>query len=373
MFLNCIVNTLAVTAGEDEAAGDDAPITIKFVDQTGDALHFKVKKSTKMEKIFGAYAAKKGSDSKAFRFLLDGRRVDPDNTPKMLELEDEDQIDVMLEYVGGAEEEEKPLSDVISFGVKFPDGGVLSFKVKKTTTFKKVFEAICAKRQIEKNSFRLQFDDLKINENTTPKMLEMVDGDQVDMFVEQLGGEGEGEDEDKKAVGGDDATITLKIVDQTGSEMAFKVKKSTKMEKIFNAYAERKGGQATAYRFVLDGSRVDPSSTPKMLELEDGDQLDAMLDFVGGGADEEDEPIMLVVRDASNGSSQEYRVKKSMPFEKLFNTIATRRGIQKESFRLMFDGERITGLQTPALLNMEDGDMIDYTNYQVGGVSRLGF
>lgn len=37
----------------------------------------------------------------SFRFILDGQRINPTDTPKMLELEENDQIDVMLETVGG--------------------------------------------------------------------------------------------------------------------------------------------------------------------------------------------------------------------------------------------------------------------------------
>jgi small ubiquitin-related modifier len=60
------------------------------------------------------------------------------------------------------------------------------------------------------------------------------------------------------------------------------VKKSTKMSKIFDAYGQRRGLQATALRFMLDGERVLPDNTPKMLELEDDDQIDVMLEVVGG-------------------------------------------------------------------------------------------
>lgn len=54
-----------------------------------------------MSKIFGAYASRKGVDASSLRFLLDGDNVDPNATPKMLELEDQDQIDAVLEQVGG--------------------------------------------------------------------------------------------------------------------------------------------------------------------------------------------------------------------------------------------------------------------------------
>ena len=54
-----------------------------------------------MSKVFNAYAQRKGLDPKALRFLLDGQRIADDETPKTLELEDEDQIDCLLEQLGG--------------------------------------------------------------------------------------------------------------------------------------------------------------------------------------------------------------------------------------------------------------------------------
>ena len=67
---------------------------------------FKIKKSTKMSKVFKAYASRKGVEESALRFLLDGERISDTDTPKMLELEDEDQIDCVLQQVGGASDDE---------------------------------------------------------------------------------------------------------------------------------------------------------------------------------------------------------------------------------------------------------------------------
>ncbi|EQC28393.1 hypothetical protein SDRG_13722 [Saprolegnia diclina VS20] len=82
--------------------------------------------------------------------------------------------------------------------------------------------------------------------------------------------------EDKKQ------TITIRVKDQSGEETFFKVKPHTKMEKIFSAYAQRKGVPVTALRFLLDGTRIAADQTPKMLELEDQDQIDCALEQVGG-------------------------------------------------------------------------------------------
>ncbi len=80
----------------------------------------------------------------------------------------------------------------------------------------------------------------------------------------------------------DAATVTLRVRDQGGDEMFFKVKKETKMSKIIEAYATRKGVNAAALRFSMDGERIQPTDTPKMLELENDDQIDVMLETVGG-------------------------------------------------------------------------------------------
>ena len=54
------------------------------------------------------------------------------------------------------------------------------------------------------------------------------------------------------------------------------------MSKVFSTYAQRKGVQVTSLRFLLDGERIEENATPKTLELEDNDQIDCMLEQVGG-------------------------------------------------------------------------------------------
>ena len=66
--------------------------------------------------------------------------------------------------------------------------------------------------------------------------------------------------------------ITLRVKDQHGNETFFKVKKTTKMEKVFKAYAQRRGVPPNTLRFLVDGERVANSETPKTLELQDQDQ-----------------------------------------------------------------------------------------------------
>lgn len=89
-------------ADEGDVKPAAEPITLRLRDQTGEEVLFKVKKDTKMQKIFDAYAQRRGVSVASLRFMLDGERINPENTPKTLELEDQDQVDVMLEQQGGA-------------------------------------------------------------------------------------------------------------------------------------------------------------------------------------------------------------------------------------------------------------------------------
>ncbi|KIY64280.1 ubiquitin-like protein [Cylindrobasidium torrendii FP15055 ss-10] len=79
----------------------NAPISIKVATQTGEEVFFKIKRSTKLSKLQGAYAAKIGKDVGSIRFLYDGERINEDDTPSSLDMEENDTIDVMVEQVGG--------------------------------------------------------------------------------------------------------------------------------------------------------------------------------------------------------------------------------------------------------------------------------
>ncbi|GBG00159.1 hypothetical protein Rsub_12978 [Raphidocelis subcapitata] len=77
-------------------------------------------------------------------------------------------------------------------------------------------------------------------------------------------------------------TLNIVIKDSTAAEVQFRVKATTKMEKIFKAYAEKKALNAGAVKFLFDGQRVQGHQTPADLGMEDGDSMDAMLEQLGG-------------------------------------------------------------------------------------------
>jgi len=90
------------------------------------------------------------------------------------------------------------------------------------------------------------------------------------------------EEAEKVLVKDDEETLQIRVKDQSGEEVFFKVKPHTQMGKIFDAYAKRRGVERTVLRFMLDGKRVLDADTPVTLELEDGDQVDCLLEQIGG-------------------------------------------------------------------------------------------
>ena len=52
-----------------------------------------MKWTTKMFKVFDAYASRKGVQSDDMQFFFDGERINADQTPEQLEMQEQDQID----------------------------------------------------------------------------------------------------------------------------------------------------------------------------------------------------------------------------------------------------------------------------------------
>jgi len=74
-------------------------------------------------------------------------------------------------------------------------------------------------------------------------------------------------------------------------------------------------------------------------------------------------------------SSQErdvkFKIKMKTQFGKVFEAFCTRQGIEQHDGRFIFD-ERIRAEDTPEMLGMEDGDVIEWMRWQVGEIGIFG-
>lgn len=69
--------------------------------------------------------------------------------------------------------------ETLTLNVKAGNAEAIQFKVKKTTTFKKIFQAYADRVGAAYNSFRFMYDGVRVNEMDTPKMLEIEDFDRT--------------------------------------------------------------------------------------------------------------------------------------------------------------------------------------------------
>eukprot|EP00796_Vickermania_ingenoplastis_P011363 gene11363-7869_t len=78
------------------------------------------------------------------------------------------------------------------------------------------------------------------------------------------------------------AQIALKVVNADGAEVFFKIKTTTQLKKLFDAYCKKQGINRQSVRFLFDGTPVDESKTPEDLGMEEEDVIDAMVEQTGG-------------------------------------------------------------------------------------------
>ena len=90
------------------------------------------------------------------------------------------------------------------------------------------------------------------------------------------------EDKKPEKKEGGEGSLNIRIRDQTGEETFFKVKKTTKLDKVFNRIDAQ--ARASPRRRCASSSttRVRGDQTPADIDMEDGDQLDRMLEQQGG-------------------------------------------------------------------------------------------
>jgi small ubiquitin-related modifier len=55
--------------------------------------------------------------------------------------------------------------------------------------------------------------------------------------------------------------LNIKVTDNN-NEVFFKIKRTTKLEKLMGAFCERQGKATSSVRFLFDGTRVQPTDTP---------------------------------------------------------------------------------------------------------------
>ena len=72
---------------------------------------------------------------------------------------------------------------------------------------------------------------------------------------------------------GDDENINLSVECPSGAPLQFRIKKTTPLRKLMDAYCKKLGLSRLAVRFNFDGGRLHEDDAPKNVGLEDGDEI----------------------------------------------------------------------------------------------------
>lgn len=89
------------TIKPEKVESSEDHLTLKVTDNNTEVL-FRVRKTTPLKRVIDGFCKRTGKDRQSLRFLADGDRVNDDDTPEKLGLEDNDVIEVLNQQVGGS-------------------------------------------------------------------------------------------------------------------------------------------------------------------------------------------------------------------------------------------------------------------------------
>lgn len=75
-------------------------LNIKVTDGNNEVF-FKIKRTTALGKLMKAFCERQGKEMNTVRFLFDGQRVHPTDSPETLDMADGDSLEVHQEQIGG--------------------------------------------------------------------------------------------------------------------------------------------------------------------------------------------------------------------------------------------------------------------------------
>merc|ERR1712002_566409 len=154
--------------------GDETEyIKLKVVGQDSNEIHFRVKQTTQMGKLKKSYSERVGVPVTSLRFLFDGRRINDDETPKALEMEQDDVIEVYQEQTGGSDD------DPITLKIKGIVSTEMTFKVKPNMAINNVKKSFSQKAGVPIENIKFTYNRKPILDDQTPLDLQIGEEDVI--------------------------------------------------------------------------------------------------------------------------------------------------------------------------------------------------
>ena len=92
---------MASNEAKEEKEENPDQINLKVMGQDGNIVQFKIKKHTALKKLMSTYCERAGLDIQTIRFSFDGTRINERDTPKSLDMEEGDTLEVFQQQSGG--------------------------------------------------------------------------------------------------------------------------------------------------------------------------------------------------------------------------------------------------------------------------------
>jgi hypothetical protein len=80
-----------------------------------------------------------------------------------------------------------------------------------------------------------------------------------------------------------------------------------------------------------------------------------------------EEKFMKIELKASQDDSLIFEMKPTTKFRRVLESYAQNKGIQPDTIKMFFDGERLDLEASPSTIGIEDGDVVDVHYSQIGG------
>eukprot|EP00985_Skeletonema_marinoi_P010601 scaffold4961_cov124-Skeletonema_marinoi.AAC.6 len=236
-------------AANEEESGAATPGVITIHMKSGEGEEAMtlliVQRTIRMETVFNTFAASKKVTPSSLTFSLNGESIDENKTLEELDLKDDDIIDC--------------LPTTIEFRLKFYDDSEFTVKVKRTDKMEEVFNNIVKTKKGYPASI-YEVNGNFIQRASTPESMRLNDNDLIRCRFAPL----------------KNGLITIRL-SHYQEETLYVLKRTSRMNVVFNAHADRKGICLDTLRHYLHGERIGDDETPDDLELEDGDMIDCFL------------------------------------------------------------------------------------------------
>ncbi|CAL1384761.1 unnamed protein product [Linum trigynum] len=147
--------------------------------------------------------------------------------------------------------------------------------------------------------------------------------------------------------------IIVKVKNQAGSSMLFRISPATQLRKLMLSYCDWNELVVDDVRFSCNGRNLHRDDTPKRVRMEEGDVIDAVpiMD------QEEPKKIRVFVR-GLDGKTFAFRIDQATPLVKLMQSYCDPLGMVVDNVRFIYKGRQFCGDATPQQMDMKDDDVI---------------